>query len=249
MLGPSRFPTPALANGRPRSFYMALSALYLLACLPGCTTVTAKRVTSNDYTTEGVRYWMAEPYLLVKARIELSRIETLEPASAHQDTAPGALKSDCASSSDCPNPPTNPADGIGIVWLPDYCQEYALQQSVKLASLKWKIELADGWRLTSVDMDADATQVATKILDVLSTAVTAGKDIAVAGSNARARAAAGEAGTGPSCRKRTVVKYLNPGVYRLFVRPSDNCGATPKFSLEPLKIETVVCLSEKVACE
>jgi hypothetical protein len=248
MLGPSRLATAAPTKIGACRFNLALSAL-CLACLPGCTTVTAKRVTSDDYTTEGVRYWLAEPYLLVKARFALSRTETVVSAQSLPEKAPEAVTSDGVCSPDCPPPQANPADGIAIVWLPDYCQQYALLQDVKLASLKWKVELADGWRLSSVDMTADSTQVATKILDVLSTAVAAGKDIAVAGISRKARTFEGQGGPDRNCRRRTEVKYLNPGVYKLFVRTDDKCKDTPKFSPAPLTIETVVCLSEKVPCQ
>jgi hypothetical protein len=333
---------------------MQLSAVPWLA---GCASVSATRVKPGDYETSGVRYFLAAPYLLVTAPVELKREETLErlipaqnqlaePTSAqqlshdlpkpakekpnsevsptdlastdppldatrsltkqpirasyttiggnaknprdsakaqkisdHKDPTPtpagGGSSSDArkkagategdkaktepASGSGGPDTSTaspkspgggtqdnavSPSTAVGVVWLPDYCQQYALHQKNVLSSSKFTVQLGDGWKLGQYTLEADTTAIATKILDLLGATVTAGKDIAVEKIKAKAGAEAKQAG-GITFLLHTTITYLQPGLYQIFkysvhsnpenhqASPSENpCSSIPTFSLD-----------------
>ena len=61
----------------PIRFLLLIPTLTLVILGMSCSSVTAKRVQPQDYDTEGVRYWLCAPYLLVRAPVEVKRTETL----------------------------------------------------------------------------------------------------------------------------------------------------------------------------
>ena len=296
--------------------YAFLLVVLCQAALAGCTSVTATRVKPDDYKTEGVRYWLAAPYVLVRFPTEVSRteelfqftagdkkFEPLGPLAGHAPASwmPGQANSIITHASlfsvavknpakppaaagsgalgtgshDDPKPaagqdpgtgkppaaadagPTTPsshaperaapsslADAVSVVWLPDYCEQYAVSQRSVLASLKFTVELGDGWKLGKLDTSQDSTAVVGKILDLVGTGIGAQKDIAV--EKIKAGAAGSQAKQAIQARTlvRTTVRYLKPGLYPILIRNSNDCTAAPTFSLKAFQYEESVFWTE-----
>ncbi len=290
-----------------------LSALAVVTCAGTCSTTSVQRVT-GDFNTTGLRYWLAAPYVLISAPVEVSRTEHVyrvegdvltlveqgkvlpgdsaskfpaglpaaapvvvppvvpppAPAAgggkvkkkekaakgdkagkdakgAKDDTTPVEDKAkdgaDAKDGGDATKPDKSspPPSAISIVWLPDYCEQYAISQSNTLSSASMKIALADGWRFDNVDASNDSSAAIGKLLDTVSTvagkAIDASKDVKVAGLSAAKTAASAvgaQATKGPLLR-RTISSSLKPGLYALFERPKGadgkvDCSAIPNLS-------------------
>jgi hypothetical protein len=157
--------------------------------------------------------------------------------------APGANKTPAAE--DTAPAPNSAAsnDAIAIVWLPDYCQQYAINQSERGASTQLQLTFADGWQLTSYNAQMNSTEVFNKMVDALAsvvgTAAKAAPKAAAAGMQAGASAVAKNNFSENHLPKRlflrTTTAVLTPGVYPLFTYPADDCSKTPKFCSQQLK--------------
>lgn len=284
----------------------------------GCATVGATRVKPDDYKTDGVRYWLAMPYVLVKAPVEVSRTDSvyqLEPVSAKlnkvawtpfggaqgrslvasygsgggaevalaptpfalddptglgaghpaapggkgtkpkkdQSPEPGADQGGGAAMTPATDKPTPaapaPSAAVEVVWLPDYCQQYAIHQTSVLANLKVKVDLADGWKLSSVDSTADTTAVIGKVLDLAGTALGAAKDLAVekvkSASTSKGSSEAQQGGAMKYLRK-TEITYLKPGLYPIAVREGEDCDKAARISTRYFEYEKSAVWNELV---
>jgi hypothetical protein len=289
-----------------------------IVCASACSTTSVTRVT-GDHDAKGLRYWLAAPYVLVSAPVEVSRTEhvyrlegdvlTLVPpgkwlpgdsagmlplgppvatpavvppvtvAPPPMPVVPGGKGGDKAKqkkagaakeSKDAEDGTTlvedkakdgsDPKDGAGatakadkgsapasvisIVWLPDYCEQYAVSQSNTLSAASMKIALADGWKFVNFDASNDSSAAIGKLLDTVATvagkAVDASKDVRVAtiqkdAAAIKAGSTAGAQATKGPLLRRTISSSLKPGIYPLFERPADkegkiNCDATPHLS-------------------
>jgi hypothetical protein len=157
--------------------------------------------------------------------------------------APGANKTPAAENTATAPKSAASNDAIAIVWLPDYCQQYAINQSERGASTQLQLTFADGWQLTSYNAQMNSTEVFNKMVDALAsvvgTAAKAAPKAAAAGMQAGASAVAKNtfAGNHPPKRLflRTTTTVLEPGVYPLFTYEGDNCLKAPKFCSQKLK--------------
>jgi hypothetical protein len=162
-------------------------------------------------------------------------VEDMAQEAAYPKTTGATTKADKGAT---------PANMISIVWLPDYCEQYAVSQDNTLSSASMKIALADGWRFDNFDAKNDSSAVLGKLLDTVATvagkAIDAAKDVRVATieKDAAAKTATSAVGAqstkGPLLR-RTISSSLKPGIYPLFERPADkegkvNCDAPPRVS-------------------
>lgn len=258
-----------------------------------CATTRVVRVGANDHSTEGVRFWLSAPHLIVTQPVLLKRVEALmeldpktsklslvqtapvvvgpteakrappfevsvpaipsppggEPAAVagpaprsaarpvERPVAPAAAEAQPKAAAKAPSPgaaalapdvkPT--AEGaVAIVWLPDYCQQYAISQANVLSTASMKLALEDGWRLSSLDTAGNSTELLAKIVELAGTAIGAGKDLAVARTQARdsQEEAARERAPLPTVRRITSTHAV-PGIYPLFKRAS--CAESPAF--------------------
>ncbi len=164
--------------------------------------------------------------------------------------APGANKTPAAEDSVPMPKPAASSEAIAIVWLPDYCQQYAIDASERGASTQLHVTFADGWQLTSYNAQMNSTEVLNKMVDALASVVgTAAKaaasaapasapQAAVAGIQAGAsEVAKSTAGNHPPKRLflRTTTAVLQPGVYPLFTYEGNDCLKAPKFCSQQLR--------------
>jgi hypothetical protein len=161
----------------------------------------------------------------------------------------GEDKTDKAKDADEPaeDKPAAAAGGssaVEIVWLPDYCQQYAISSRTVLATSAVKYTLAQGWQLTQLDTTADSTAVINKVLDVVGNVLVAraGGAGGGKGDGASTKAKAEELQSGEAKYLRHIkIYYLKPGVYALFQYPKANeqhpnrCAELPEFSFESFK--------------
>ena len=253
-----------------------------LAC--SCTTQTAKRVTSDDNTTQGVRYWLSSPYLLVTDRVRIREtqtvyvglginlvpvVECVAPActpKTEQDRARESSAGVSAEASDTPQQgggssesggksegedgkspkpasesgaAASPASsGVSIVWLPDYCEQYAYESKSFLAKADATVSLADGWRLESVISSQDSTVVVSKLLDLVgirTQADAATKQARIAGAQLKPSLVLPGV---PAYWIRTEAWDLNPGLYPVFQRT--DCKTMPTFNPKTYDIKQSV---------
>lgn len=237
----------------------------------GCGTITAHKVTYEDATTEGVRYWLPTPYLMVSEPVSLFETQSLwtsrgnelvrlceadcpaadaPPADARDEDRAAARRYETDRGDELPIPGRSPAgedrreasddkpaptgnDGkklggggkpavnpgaISIVWLPDYCQMYAVQGRAGLGSQSLKVTLEDGWRLSSIDSETDNTQILESLTSLAKTFLETRADVKTAEIEAATDedAAPKEKARVPAKVYRKTVSYgLRPGLYRL----------------------------------
>jgi len=165
----------------------------------------------------------------------------LPPADAHPGgtgtnpspptATPGAGGGTGVGGSDTPPsgkdtpPATPPANAVSIVWLPDYCEQYALQQTNVLSTSKLKVDLGDGWKLSGLDSTLDSTTLLGKVLDLAGSVVGAGKGGGSgSGTGSGGGSAGGSNGAGNlALHGSSIVVYLRkvdsislrPGLYPL----------------------------------
>lgn len=140
-------------------------------------------------------------------------------------------------------PATPPPNSVSVVWLPDHCEQYAVDFSSDSAINKSKIVLADGWKLSELDVDVDNTTIGTKALDTIATIAeaVAGALAPGSGSGSDDDDSANDPGStddgAQSGSRKYVLKttkvYLQPGVYPLFTRAS--CTSAPAFNNKVFK--------------
>jgi hypothetical protein len=63
--------------GAPSCKWLQWTVAALLSCAAGCAHTTVTKVKPGDYATEGARYWLPAPYLLVTAPVVLSKEESV----------------------------------------------------------------------------------------------------------------------------------------------------------------------------
>jgi hypothetical protein len=124
------------------------------------------------------------------------------------------------------------SEAVSVVWLPDYCEQYALQQTNILASSKLKVELGDGWKLSSFDSTLDSTQLVGKVLDLAGAAAGLSKG---GGGGGTAGGGGGAAATPQAARtyvylRKVTVSNLRPGLYPLITRENDDCDKRAKIT-------------------
>jgi hypothetical protein len=150
--------------------------------------------------------------------------------------------------------PAEASSSFEIVWLPDYCQQYAIDLSSGGASTKSQLQFADGWQLTSFNSEVNNTEILRKMFDavasVAGTSADAAQKVAVAGIQAAgtgAKSAAGAQAANPTTLfRRTDSTILKPGIYALVNYPGDNCSLRPTFGLSALDVVTTTTWSEVV---
>lgn len=282
-------------GNRVLSFFSTMlifSVLFFVISLYGCTSVTAYRVKPDDYSTNGIRYWLAMPYLIVRSPVEVSRMENLykidigsstlkpleigpgnngisappsrtSPAQMDDTKKPkapaGGSKQEAPPKPEPAPPDSTPSgpwsDVINIVWMPDYCQQYALNQSSFLAKLDAVVTLGDGWRLGSLDTKTDSTQLLSKVLEVIGSIQVAkqgGTSQQPPQTSGGPSSAASILGTEVEGKplvtylKQSKVTYLKPGLYPIFSRKtkSGQCESVPELDLSKFEFVTADTWSE-----
>ena len=161
------------------------------------------------------------------------------------DTAP-ASPQDPSKTADTPSSaPSSSANkgAVAIVWLPDYCEQYAVSSSNVLSSHSLKLKLNDGWQFDNVDASNDSTVVIGKVLDAVTSVVGAfkGSTTSTTGgtSSKTSKGTGAQAGTERIFRHTKTVS-LKPGLYRIFTRkptpdPKDACTVRPEFAADEFK--------------
>jgi hypothetical protein len=154
----------------------------------------------------------------------------------------GGGKSSDAATSD----PSSDSSPLAIVWLPDYCQQYAIRQKNVLSSQSLNLTLNDGWQLGGFQSSLNSTEVINKLLDTLGSVLSAFVSSFGGGGAGKAAGGAGDGGGKTKAQaaayvtlKRIVITYLQPGVYPLFSRPAvsgdkDPCAAMPALNTDYL---------------
>jgi hypothetical protein len=99
-------------------------------CFSGCAQVQVKRVAANDTTTEGVRFYAPQPYLLV--------------------TILGAPATESVSKSAEPQLQTQ------IIWLPKMNEQYAVQVKPGWGTADGSVKLENGWMLSELGAAIDS---------------------------------------------------------------------------------------------
>jgi hypothetical protein len=137
----------------------------------------------------------------------------------------------------------NLAGNIDVVFLPDLDEQYAVHNCNFLSKSAYALNFQDGWALMDVGGNFDSTPVPLEILNFIDTAITAAKNVALAGVDRQARAAGDVAlPTTPGAGARlvyqvTVSTYLKPGVYRVNkpweckAEQTTGCGLLAKMGL------------------
>jgi hypothetical protein len=131
------------------------------------------------------------------------------------------------------------APPASIVWMPDYCQQYAIVEKDHSGSQKVQIQLADGWKLTALNTETNNTEILQKMFDALSNVAGSFASASHAGTTTVAGAAAQAVGGGAQSAqtrifRRTRVVTFRPGLYQLLEYPltKDNeldCSRLPSF--------------------
>lgn len=142
------------------------------------------------------------------------------------------------------------AAALKIVWLPDYCEQYAIRTHVFLAKNKTTLTLAGGWQLTGVNLDADSTAALAELVDLAKTLVTAKKDVDIEEIKAAAPPedvveAALTSGR-PLRLQRTSIHQIRPGIYPLTARAENEKEAgceMPYFEAPDFETEVSVSWS------
>jgi nitrogen fixation protein len=114
-----------------RSFVIR-SVVFLAAvlCLSGCAQVQVKRLSVNDVTTEGVRYYAPQAYLLVTM---------LGDAAAEKAAKAGESKFQSQ-----------------IIWLPKINEQYAVQVKSGWGTAEGSVKLQNGWMLAEFGSTTDS---------------------------------------------------------------------------------------------
>lgn len=272
----------------------------LLMSQAACSNVTVKRIKDpDDHSTEGYRYWLSAPYVMVTAPVEVGHKEdivkadtahaTLTPFApcpsgkcdqAQQQTmqptatqgvvpppppalrarvqpqakgdgnapppvsASGAAGGPVASANAAPAAaPASAAQAgassspITLVWLPDYCEEYAVSQTNFLSSQTLTLTFGDGHRLDGSTATLDATATVGNLMNMIGTIASAalggGKPSSSTGSST-SKAQDAEAAR---LFKHTTITYIKPGLYPLTERK--DCATKPTFTFKYFELETV----------
>ena len=142
------------------------------------------------------------------------------------------------------------APATTVVWLPDYCQQYAIAEKDHTGSQKVQIQLADGWKLTALNTEINNTEVLQKMFDMISslagTMTASTQKLANTGiqtaTNALQRGTQGAQAGRTRLFRRTRVTTFKPGLYSMLQYPltKDNepdCAKLPSF--RPPKDATV----------
>lgn len=178
-----------------------LSTVLLQAALIGCAGITAERVSYNDTTTKGFRYWLPKPYLMVSKPVELNSQQTIWRLDGGRlqrvceceqcSCGPGAVQEDApesvargdeialsgeatgTSSASSTSSAGGSSGAVTLTWLPDYCQMYAVSVRAGLGSNNSTMTLTDGWQLTSLNAELDNTELVKGFVDLAKTFLTA----------------------------------------------------------------------------
>jgi hypothetical protein len=111
---------------------------------------------------------------------------------------------------------------LQIVYLPSPCRVYGLAQTNFLAKNKLTIALTNGWQLTSLTSEGDATDVVGKLLDTISSVVSTLKGApAAAAADTKKPADTTKQGMPENLYARVTTKYIPPGLYPLMTCNAD----------------------------
>jgi hypothetical protein len=171
-----------------------------------------------------------------------SKGQTSNGASNSAPSATSDGGADPGSSGSSQSDPT----AISIVWLPDYCEQYALDATNFFSTQTVKLKLNNGWQFDNIESTGDTTAVASKLLDTASSLASTFK-----GTSGSASKSSGGTGTKSTSTdqaaaivvvRHTVTSILKPGIYPLFKRTK--CQAEPGFSSPEWATETQESWSE-----
>ena len=143
----------------------------LLLVLSGCAELQVKRLAANDTTSEGVRYYASQPYLLVTIQPSASAMASDKPAA-------GLAKV------------SQPAVQTQIIWLPKINEQYAVRVKPGWGTVDGSVSLQNGWMLTDLGstMDSKLTETITAISGLINNAADLVKLAAAGASDASALA-------------------------------------------------------------
>jgi hypothetical protein len=179
-----------------RTFRSFVYNVVVSTAIIGCASVTATRTNEGDYKTEGLRYWLPMPYLLVREPLISSQVDSFykvdvgknewtpiapvsglgrDPLAMPAGSPPngnGQGKKDGEGEGKkeegaAQPPATTPPPPVEIIYLPDYCHQYSLQMTSILATLNADVTFGDGWKLMGLNSKADSTALLSKVLDVV----------------------------------------------------------------------------------
>jgi hypothetical protein len=153
------------------------------------------------------------------------------------DEDPRKTEKPAAEIADAASPTSS---GVSIIWLPDYCEQYAYNSKSILAKADATVSLADGCRLESVASSQDSTAIASKLFDLVGIRMQAD----AATKQARIEASKPTTPSALSAQFvpvqwiRTDAWDLYPGLYPIFKR--DNCDSNPRFEPKSFDIRPSV---------
>jgi hypothetical protein len=236
----------------------------------GCS-VHLGAVRRNDVSSspQGIPFYRPMPYLMVKAPILLAVTDEQVRTTTPTPPPPAPVRKPAAGAKEPvgSKPPTSPTDdepaddpgsapeqkpktdvdaakdGLEIVYLPDFCESYALSIDVKNAKLEGlELSFTDGWMLTSIKGSLDNSIGVTAITDIIKAVAENATKVALGalGKSSDEKEPAADdkeqSLTTQTSTKRTVNEtYLAPGLYPLFVRETadggvEKCDSIPRFS-------------------
>lgn len=250
-----------------RAFCKFMLCCFFCVTTVGCASVSATRTTEGNYDEKGLRYWLPMPFLLIREPIivsqkdiflrlntetnELTMIDEI-PAHTPQVTKQNKGKKkdgnegndeDTDSGTHKGQQSASPISAVDIIYLPDYCHQYALQQTSTLATLNANSTFGDGWKLLGLDSKSDSTQIIGKVVDLITAVKTGGisatKDTGE-GEEAKTDMKALEqyipalttTGSHYIYWKKSTLRRLKPGIYEIFTR-------VPKVENTSIKIPQV----------
>lgn len=118
---------------RRQRLAVLIAALMLSACAPKVSVVR-----NPNECDKGIRYYRPKPYLLVT------------PAGTTKTTTKEGQKTTTIEAGQ-----TDEFVQIELQYLPDFSEEYAINVEPGLGTANVKVELEDGWNLTSINQDLD----------------------------------------------------------------------------------------------
>jgi len=158
-----------------------LVVLFLCGCATTPYSLPLSQKAKTQTPGEGIPYYLPHPYLVVTKNLTYVTAEKAESTEkkSGQETAAAAVgsgKSDAVGGADIYS--------MHVIYLPDADQKYALYFKRGTGTYDSAIVLADGWKLTGLNMKGDAKTSETIqalgsiIKDNISTIATSGGKVA-----------------------------------------------------------------------
>ena len=152
----------------------------------------------GDRTTDGVRYYRPEPYLLVTREQSAAGAGNQRDAGIRRAPPPGGRPAPAPAPA-----AAEPQTSMRIIWLPNRSEEYVIRVRPGIGTASLNVSLTDGWNLTGTNADLDS-KTSEFITAISGLAATAGRLAALGFDQGRPQ-------TPPT---------IQPGLYRLEFGPT-----------------------------